>query len=133
MAGRRNGERRADMVRLATRFAQWRRTRVRGARIPERLWEAAVALAIHYGVSRTAASLKLGYYDLKHRVAEKSSLRREENGGQAAFIELPAAAVGVSQECTIELERPDGSRIRIELKGTTPDLAAVSRSFWEPA
>jgi len=35
-------------------------------------------------------------------------------------------------ECTLELEDAGGAKLRVHLKGfETPDLAALSRSFWQ--
>lgn len=135
MAGRRDGARPCDLAQAAQQFAQWRRTHAYGSRIPMALWDAAVELAARHGLSRTATTLKLGYYDLKKRLAERGS------GGALAqkavaptFVELTPAPLGNACECTIELEKRDGSRMRIEVKGVpVPDLAAVSRSFWESA
>ena len=49
-----------------------------------------------------------------------------------AFLELaPAADRG---ECTVELEDASGAKMRVHLMGVPmPDLAALSRSFWNPA
>ncbi len=132
MAGRQDGALRGDLAQLARQFAQWRRTHAYGARIPEPLWSSAAELAVQHGLSRTATALKLGYYDLKKRVAEKTTGRLETESPSSAFVELSPAALGVGCQCTIELEKRDGSRMRIELKGASaPDLAAMSRSFWE--
>ncbi len=134
MAGRRGGEGRGDMARTARQFAQWRRTHSYGSRIPTVLWDSAVDLAVQHGLSRTATTLKLGYYDLKKRLAERPAAVALPQNRVAlpSFVELTAAPPGSSCECTIELEKRDGSRMRIELKGVSvPDLAAVSRTFWE--
>jgi hypothetical protein len=57
-----------------------------------------------------------------------------------AFLELAppadhdftAAPVGPCQ-CIVEWEDAAGSKMRVELQGTAmPDLAALSRSFWNP-
>jgi hypothetical protein len=51
-------------------------------------------------------------------------------GNAPAFIELamsPSAAVG---ECTIEMERPDGGRMKICVKGSCIDAAELSKAFW---
>jgi hypothetical protein len=136
MAGRRGGEGRDDMARAARQFAQWRRTHAFGSRIPTALWDAAVDLAVQHGLSRTATTLKLGYYDLKKRLGERPSAGGLAQNGAAlpTFVELTPAPLGKACECTIELEKRDGSRMRIEVKGASaPDLAAVSRSFWESA
>jgi hypothetical protein len=57
-----------------------------------------------------------------------------------AFLELaPSAAHGFVSapagpcQCTVEWEDTAGAKMRVELKGTAmPDLAALSRSFWNP-
>jgi hypothetical protein len=133
MAGRRDG---GGLAELARRFAEWRRAHPHGTRIPTQLWDWAVELAAEHGVSRTSASLKLGYYDLKKHVADKASTARRAEGEDASptFLELPAGALGARCECTIELEKRDGARMRMELKGASAaELAAVSRAFWESA
>ncbi len=134
MAGRRDGGERGDLAQAARHFAQWRRTHAYGSRIPKALWDSAVELAVAHGLSRTSTTLKLGYYDLKKRLAERASAGALPQNGAAlpAFVELTPAPFGNACECTIELETRDGSRMRIEVKGAgAPDLAAVTRSFWE--
>ena len=93
----------------------------------------AVELAREYGLSRTATTLKLGYYDLKKRVVERAALTQSGPLSTAAdsFVELNPAALALPCQCTIEFEKPCGSRLRIELKGSMPDLEALGRSFWE--
>lgn len=77
--------------------------------------------------------LKLGYYDLKKRVAERAALAQPGPRGMAAdaFVELNPAELAMPCQCMIEFEKPCGSRLRIELKGSMPDLEALGRSFWE--
>lgn len=136
MAGRRDGARPGDLALAAQQFAQWRRTHAYGSRIPMALWDTAVELARRHGLSRTATMLKLGYYDLKKRLAEGGSRGALAQKAVAlpTFVELTPAPLCNACEWTIELEKRDGSRMRIEVKGVpAPDLAAVSRSFWEPA
>ena len=49
-------------------------------------------------------------------------------------IELVSPASAGLCCCTLELERDGGAKMRIQLKSVTmPDLAALSRSFWNPA
>ncbi len=116
------------------RFERWRRTRTVGTRIPKALWEAATNAARNYGVNRTATALDLDYYSLRKRVEEQgaASLPTQEDKahGVATFVELPQLQPGLN-ECTLELEDADGAKMRVHLKGVaTPDLAALSRSFW---
>lgn len=50
----------------------------------------------------------------------------------SAVHEFAAAPAGPCQ-CTVEWEDAAGAKMRVELKGTAmPDLAALSRSFWNP-
>jgi hypothetical protein len=129
----------ARLVRLRGRFEEWRRTRTGRSRTPEALWESAVRLAKKYGLHRTAKTLRVNYYALKERAEGEtvSGVRNVPEGGGATFLELAAASPASSIltgscECTLELEDTDGAKMRLHLKGTaTPDLAALSRSFWQ--
>lgn len=115
-----------SLFRLGQRFAAWRRTRVVGERIPDRLWNAAVKMAAEHGLNYTARYLKVDYYSLKRRVENASSPAKA-----ASFVELPPTALPLLGECVIELEDASGSRMRVQLTGQhVPDLLALSRSFW---
>ena len=126
------GTSRRDLHQLAKRLAEWRRTHAVGTRIPDWLWQWAAEIAVHHGVSRTATALKLSYNDLKRRVAEETTAAQLPTAMMPAdgFVELhPGFAT--SCQCTIEFEKPCGSRLRVELQGSMPDIEALSRSFWE--
>jgi len=114
------------------RFEKWRRTRQAGSRIPKVLWAAAVKMAGIYGLHRTARALPVEYYSLKKHVelaAAPGGHRRA-----TAFIELPPSMPIESCGFTLELEDAEGSKMRVDLKAATPpDLAALCRSFWNPA
>ena len=120
---------------LRGRFERWRRTRKVRARILEPLWASAVKLATKYGIHRTAKVLRVDYYALKKRVEGGSAATASKTRARAAgatFLELPTAPWVGSGECTLELEDAGGAKLRVHLKGfQTPDLAALSRSFWQ--
>ena len=120
---------------LRRRFEQWRRTRKVRARIPEPLWASAVKLADRYGIHRTAKALRVDYYALKKRVEGKPGVtasKTPEEAAGATFLELPAAAWAGGGECTLDLEDAGGAKLRVHVKGfEAPDLAALSRSFWQ--
>jgi hypothetical protein len=100
------------------------------------LWTAAVKVAGAYGIHRTCRALRLDYYSLKERVEQRSAPAADpaESTVAAPFLELAPSAFAGSCECTLELEDATGSKMRVCLKGVaTPDLAAISRSFWNPA
>ena len=96
-------------------FARWRRRRALGARIPETLWSAAVALVAEHGLSHTSRVLGLDYYALKKRVDGARATSRS----RFVELELPpvAAPCATAGECQLELECGDGRRLRVELRG----------------
>ena len=118
----------AGLLRLQRRFANWRKSRQQGERIPERLWNSAAKLAATDGLHQTAQVLNLDYYSLKRRMAEQQVA---ETTATTAFIELPSPPVVQANECIIEFEDGAGASMRVHLKGTDlPDVLALGRSFW---
>jgi hypothetical protein len=90
-----------------------------------------VKAAGRYGLNPTARALRLDYYTLKKRVEAAGSQDGPDGESVASFLELTPPASGSAAECILELERPDGAKMRVHLKGSeAPDLAALSRSFW---
>jgi len=140
----------AGLDRLRRRFERWRRTRIGRPPTPDHLWESAVKAAGTYGLHRTAKALRVNYYALKKRVALAGGDGNRVGGPQksprnacgrhivsageeavATFLELTPPASGKSCECIVELENPEGAKMRVHLKGAgIPDLVALSHSFW---
>jgi hypothetical protein len=97
-------------------------------------------MASTYGISRTAKTLRVSYNALKQRVAEgtaatggsEKSAADQRFASVPAFLELaPPTRAGACQ-CTLELEDASGAKMRVHLQGVeTPDLTALSRSFWD--
>ena len=116
------------------RFERWRRTRRGLSRIPESLWAAAVEMAGTCGISHTAKMLRVNYNALRKRVEHQAAAARHrpEENSVPTFLELaPPPRVG-SCQCTMELEDDSGAKMRVHLQSPeAPDLAALSRSFWE--
>ena len=106
---------------VADRFAQWRSGKKTGERIPELLWHAAVELVDTHGVSQVSRVLRLGGRDLNKRrgVSGSGRRRRRRVAGSTAFVEvergspLPADSSPSCATLWVELERPDGARLRI--------------------
>ena len=90
-------------------------------------------MAGRYGLNRTAKTLRLDYYVLKKHIerggAAITDLPKKES---AAFVELTSSPfVGVC-DCTLDFENAGGAKMRVQLKSSAmPDLAALSRSFWD--
>lgn len=97
-----------EVERVRRRIERWRAGRARGTPLPPALWVAAAKAAELHGVSRTTRVLGLDYYKLKARMPAEAAA-----GKPARFVELtPPAPVA---QCRIEIERPAGTRITIEL------------------
>jgi hypothetical protein len=94
-------------------FERWRKSKTGRDPIPETLWEAAVSLTDGYSVNKIARHLRLNHNDLKNRAR-----------GHITFVELPLAA---SIECTIEIEKPTGERMRIKGNCNVVELAREFR------
>jgi hypothetical protein len=128
----------ADLLRAANRLAEWRQHRVKGERIPEPLWNLVLATARRYGVNRTATTVRIGYYELKKRLAVTVSSVTPPPTSQPPFVELlpptstsSATPTPPSSDCILEWEQPAGTKVRVQLQGTPPDLAALLRSLRE--
>jgi len=118
------------------RFERWRQTPNVRSHIPDSLWAAAVKMARSYGICRTARALRVNYYALKKRIGQESAAASgvPEGGTAATFLELAPPVSAGCCECTWELEDAGGAKMRVHLKGfEAPDLAALSRSFWNPS
>ena len=118
---------------VAEHFKQWRNVKKKGERIPERLWSEAIGLVGTYGVSQVTRSLHLSGTDLnKRRGIVGTSKRRRGAGGKTAFMEVAPALVDQTlrpeaDTAWMELERPDGLRLRIRPSGGADLLALVDR------
>ncbi len=127
MRQRKRGEVPARLLQLKRKFVAWRKARLPGDRIPDRLWKSAARLAEDHGLNLTATVLKLDYYSLKRHVDQPVA----GTASDTAFVELPSPTVAAASECVIELEDGAGASLRVHLKGAdVPDLLALGRSFW---
>jgi hypothetical protein len=113
-------------------FKRWRRTRPFGARIPASLWASAAAVARRHGVSRTARALHLEQRKLKELATVAPPIPCAP--AAPSFVELLAPQpAGPGGECTVEIEGPQGGRLRMQFRGMPlPDLVALSRAVWGP-
>ena len=133
------------LEKVQRRFERWRQSRKIPSRIPGPLWASAVRMASMYGIAHTAKTLRVNYTALKQRVTRgvTTAGSRPSVGGAGAvpageavarFVELASPVSAGACECTLELENAGGAKMRVHLQGVAmPDLAAISRSFWNPA
>jgi hypothetical protein len=93
-------------------FSAWRQTKKRRDPIPDALWKAAVSLTGRHSIHEVARSLHLSHRDLKVR-----------SHTPVTFVEIDPLTVPA--ECTIEIEKPSGERMRIRGKCNVMELARV--------
>ena len=123
-----------QLDRLAGQFEHWRRTRSHPSeRIPQCLWEQAAALAQVLPHCRVAQRLRLSPNDLKKHTVTRHGSTPAVSPTPSPFVEVPPmpawSPVTVAME--IELERPDGARLRLRCPESTSPVAAVVRAFLE--
>ena len=104
-------------------FDVWRKEKKRRDPIPPVLWESAVSLAEQHSINMVAKHLRLNYNELKMRVKGYPIVPAGKERSPA-FIEL---ATIPTIECTIELEKPTGERMRI--RGCC-NVVELARAFW---
>ena len=119
------------LVHLTHHFAQWRQSRTtpRG-RIPKSLWAQAVTLAQVLPCTRVAKHLGLTPQALKRRhdaLLHTSALT--PSSPSPHFVEVAAAWRLPTTE--VEVQRPDGTRLRITYSEASPALAPLLQTFLE--
>ncbi len=118
---------------VAEHFKQWRSVKKKGERIPEQLWNEAVGLVGTFGVSQVTRTLRLSGRDLNKRRGVIGAVHRQQGStGKMAFVEVEPTLVGqtLGPDATamcMELERPDGLRLRIQPTQSADMLALVDR------
>jgi hypothetical protein len=119
---------------LAGQFEHWRQTRSHpGERIPQHLWDQAAALAQVLPRSRVAQHLRLSPSDLNKHMATRPDATPATPRTPPPFVEVPSAPAYSPPTATlaIELERPDGARLRLHSPDSSLPLAAIVQSFLE--
>ena len=122
------GERREPeaIERVRGQFAQWRAHKRGRDRIPERLWEAAVEAAQRHGVNAVSRAVRLEHAVLRRRLEETG--RRV--GDAATFIELERMPAADRAGCIVELEKGNGTRMRICVReGAAVDWCRLKEAF----
>ena len=118
---------------VGDQFETWRSRRPCRGRIPEALWQAAVGLCREYSIGEVSRTLRLNYNGLKNRVTrarDRSSAVGEHP--DLDFVRLDLGAPMTPSECLVEMEAPNGARMRMSFKGVPRDFDPVElgRAFW---
>lgn len=113
-------------------FEKWRATKKKRSPIPELLWETAVKLCKDLSVNKVARTLRLDYYALKKRVLPSDSAQKPVEDIRPSFVELNVPKPTVSSEWIVEMENPQGAKMKIQLKGQggVDLVASLLSTFW---
>ena len=118
---------------VRNQFEAWRKRRRCRGRIPEALWQAAADLCREHSICEISQALRLNYNDLKDRV-QRSRDRGLAVGKRSdlGFVKLDLGAPIVPSECLVEMEAPNGAKMRMSFRGTARDFDPVDlgRAFW---
>jgi len=95
---------------VTSHFQKWRNTRARRTRIPEPLWTEATSLHPSYPIANIVKALRLCRSDFEKRLEHSGEVTTTE----FVSISLDQTAITSSVGATVELERGDGSRLRIQ-------------------
>ena len=118
-----------SLMHLTHQFAQWRQSRMTSrGRIPEPLWAQAVMLAQVLPCARVAKHLGLTPQALKRRRdAPGSVLAPTPSSPFPHFVEVSTAWRSPTAE--VEVQRPDGTRLRITYSDPAPALVPLLQIF----
>lgn len=120
----------AELQRVRASLEAWRAGKQRGERIPDPLWSAAVRSAREHGVYPVSRALGLEYSQLKRRVGEPRESKTGPRSGASEFVELSGDAGEPGSGCVIELEKGNGTRMRISVgDAATVDWGRMKEAF----
>jgi len=117
------------LMHLTQHFAQWRQNRrtPRG-RIPQGLWAQAVALTATLSVARVAHQLGLTPHALKKRREALNATASPLPLAQVPhFVEV--ATPWRTPATEVEIQRSDGTRLRISYSDAAPALVPLLQTF----
>ena len=115
-------------------FETWRKRRRCRSQIPESLWQAAVDLCKEHSVFEVSRALRLNYNGLKNRVLKATREMGLAVGQRPdfGFVRLDLGAPMTASECLVEMEAPNGAKMKMAFKGVPGDFDPVElgRAFW---
>jgi hypothetical protein len=114
----------ADIDEVSEQFKQWRQTRQAREKIPQELWDSAARLASKYSVNRVSKALRISYEGLRKR------LGNEKYEVKPSFMELGAGNFLTPSQCIVELEKADGSKMRLMVGDEhAVELISIGKAF----
>ena len=117
---------------IKQKFKIWRKTRVRGTRIPDELWQAAIKVyhSENLTLHKVARELRLNQTDFKKHIQKDLAVVKKSS--PPTFIEMSyEAQPDLISECIVEIEDRGGSKMKMCFRGKTEfDILELGKSFW---
>lgn len=125
-----------DLIRTRLAFDTWRAGQPGRRRIPDHLWDAALALLDRYSLSRVCRELRLSPKQLRQRKLSVARPLTLDAVSERHFVEMRASDLSLASaaspatnlhHCSIEanlhmiFERTDGSRLTLRLPSSDWD------------
>ena len=124
------------LIEVIAHFEAWRSTRVGKSRIPVHLWQEAIDLYPSYKVSEITKPLRLGHSDFKkkilqpHQALSSTDFIRIAQTPDKTELDVSHRPVINDQKAIIELEKGDGSRIRIQRELNDQALMSIIHGYF---
>ncbi len=120
-----------SLEQVRQRFEAWRQQRKKRTRIPQDLWQAAVALSEKYSLCHLSKALRVNHTALKKQVVKFNTPEQAVSDMPCTtFFQLPAPTSLL--ESNIEMIKSNGSVMRMHVGGATcSDLVQLSKAFWD--
>lgn len=111
----------------------YRKSKKKRSRIPERLWEAAIDLYPEHSIYQIAKTLRLDYASVKKRILQRQ--KKKAPPVTPAFIQVdipgpPKLPEADKNEWLIEMENADGAKMKISVKSSQMlNITAMCQNF----
>jgi len=129
----RHEELKARIEPLRQRVESWRKNKESNEKMPEALWEEAIALAKVYGVSPVQRILRIDYRGLERRAfGIIKPLAKARAPEPARFLELPSLPLRRAEHL-VELEDDTGRKLSLKVaSGHLAEVLPLVQAFWRP-
>lgn len=121
----------ARLKEISKQFKIWRKANNgKRAIIPHALWKSAAELARDTNLNYVSKELKLNHTALKLHIQELFNLENQKKK-KPAFMKAELDPASFSQECVIEMEKLNGSKMKIHIRGNfMQSLSEATHGFW---
>lgn len=118
---------------LRQQVEAWRKNKGSNEKMPEPLWEEAIALAKIYGVSPVQRILRIDYRGLERRaLGILKPPAKVRWAARPSFIELPSLPTRRAEHL-VELEDGTGRKLSLKIAaGHLAEVLPLAQAFWRP-